>query len=71
MNQPATLLTAKDLLSHPLIPFKSINTIKAHVERGNFPAPIDYGPRHKRWKQSDISDWLSERVGATGGLTPA
>ena len=49
-----TLLTAKDLLSHPEIPYLSLNTIKRHVADGHFPAPIHYGPRCVRWRQSDI-----------------
>ena len=64
------LLTSKDLLLHPEIPYQSLNTIKRRVADGDFPAPILYGPRCVRWRQSDIQAWL-ERVGATGGLTPA
>ena len=61
-----TLLTSKDLLSHPDIPFRSFNTIKAHYEKGDFPKPIHFGPRHLRWKKSDIDAWLDKCMSASG-----
>ena len=33
---------------------------------GQFPAPLQIGPRAVRWPLSEIESWLSERPRATG-----
>ena len=56
-----TLLSYRDLIDDPEIPFHSLNTIKAHIRRGDFPAPVEYGPRLKRWYRDTVEAWKSER----------
>ena len=56
------LLTYKDLLADPEIPFNSLNTIKAHIKRGDFPAPIRYGPRLMRWHVDMIMQWKADHL---------
>ena len=59
-----TLLTYQDLIEDSSIPFNSLNTIKAHIRRGDFPAPIEYGPRLKRWHKDTIEKWKAAHIPA-------
>ena len=38
------------------------------IKEGNFPASIALGPRAVAWLESDIENWICERIGAS---TPA
>ena len=54
------LYSIDDLIADPAIPFRSKNTIKAHIQRGDFPAPVAFGPRLKRWHRDTIEQWKAE-----------
>ena len=43
----------------------SRSTIYARVKAGSFPAPISLGAKAVGWLQSDIDDWIYERVRAS------
>ena len=38
------------------------STIYHHIKGGIFPRPIPLGPRAVGWLESDVSDWIAERV---------
>ena len=40
----------------------SRSTIYARVKCGEFPAPIALGARAVGWLESEIEEWLSERI---------
>lgn len=40
-------------------------TIFLKVRKGEFPKPIKLGARATGWLESDIDDWISERVAAS------
>jgi prophage regulatory protein len=42
----------------------SRSTIYLRVEEGSFPKPISLGARAVGWLESDIENWIGERVGA-------
>lgn len=39
----------------------SRSTIYSYIAKGQFPAPINLGPRTVGWVESEIDDWLSSR----------
>ena len=39
------------------------STIYYWMPKGLFPRPINIGPRKVAWLQSDIDDWMEERIG--------
>lgn len=43
----------------------SRSTIYEMIERGDFPRPIQLAPRAVGWIETEISDWISERITAT------
>lgn len=45
----------------------SCSTIYAGVAAGTFPKPIQLGAQSVGWLESEISDWLRERVAASRG----
>jgi len=38
------------------------STIYLHIKNGTFPRPVPLGPRAVGWLESDVSDWIAERV---------
>jgi prophage regulatory protein len=40
----------------------SRSTIYLRISRGEFPAPINLGGRAVAWLESEITDWIEERV---------
>ena len=38
------------------------STIYLHIKAGTFPRPIPLGPRAVGWLESDVSNWIAERV---------
>lgn len=43
----------------------SRSTIYAKVAAGEFPAPVALGARAVGWVDSEISDWLAQRIEAS------
>jgi prophage regulatory protein len=41
------------------------STIYAYVRNGKFPSPIEVGDRAVGWVQSEISDWVQDRINAS------
>lgn len=39
----------------------SRSTIYNYIAKGQFPAPINLGPRTVGWVESEIDDWLASR----------
>lgn len=40
----------------------SRSTIYLYIKNGAFPKPVPLGPRAVGWLESDIGDWIAERV---------
>ena len=40
----------------------SRSTIYQYVKDGAFPKPVPLGPRAVGWLESDVSEWIAERV---------
>lgn len=38
------------------------STIYHYIKSGTFPRPIPLGPRAVGWLESDVSNWIAERV---------
>jgi len=38
------------------------STIYHHIKAGTFPRPIPLGPRAVGWLESDVSNWIAERI---------
>jgi prophage regulatory protein len=38
------------------------STIYYHIKAGTFPRPVPLGPRAVGWLESDVSNWIAERV---------
>lgn len=38
------------------------STIYHHIKAGIFPRPVPLGPRAVGWLESDVSNWIAERV---------
>lgn len=45
----------------------SRSTIYQRVKDGTFPPPISLGPKAVGWLQSEIEDWIAERVRRSRG----
>lgn len=43
----------------------SRSTLYARVAAGTFPAPVNLGARAVGWIESEISDWLADRIEAS------
>lgn len=41
---------------------RSRSRIYADVRAGNFPKPVNIGPRAVAWLDSEISDWIANRA---------
>ena len=39
-------------------------TIYEMIKAGNFPAPVHLGPRAVAWVESEVEDWMQERIDA-------
>ena len=42
-------------------------TIYRMIGRGEFPAPVQLGPRAVGWREADVVEWLESREQSTGG----
>ena len=62
LKMEKSLLSYRDILDDPEIPVTTINSIKNWIRRGLFPAPIEYGPRLKRFTAASIEKWKAERL---------
>ncbi|MBS0482485.1 MAG: AlpA family phage regulatory protein [Sphingomonadaceae bacterium] len=51
------LLTCQEVMQ--LTGIRSRTTIWRRVQRGSFPAPLDFGFGRLRWKAEDISEWVN------------
>jgi len=51
------LLTCQEVMR--LTGIRSRTTIWRRIQRGAFPAPLDFGAGRLRWKSEDISDWVN------------
>jgi prophage regulatory protein len=38
------------------------STIYLHIQNGTFPRSVPLGPRAVGWLESEINDWIAERV---------
>lgn len=38
------------------------STIYLNIKSGTFPRPVQLGPRAVGWLESEVSDWIAERV---------
>jgi prophage regulatory protein len=45
----------------------SRSTLYAKIQRGEFPAPISLGARAVAWLDSEVAEWISQRVNASRG----
>lgn len=43
------------------------SSIYADIAEGNFPAPISLGARAVGWLESDINQWIEDRIRVTRG----
>lgn len=41
------------------------STIYQHIQAGTFPRPVQLGPRAVGWLESEVSDWITERIAAS------
>jgi prophage regulatory protein len=48
----------------------SRSSVYAKVRSGEFPAPISLGARAVGWLDSEISEWMSDRINASRVLAP-
>ena len=56
---PLSILRMKDLLHRLRL---SRGTINDKVAKGEFPLPINLGPRAVGWLESDIQKWIESRI---------
>lgn len=45
------------------------STIYKYITLGIFPRPIDLGPNASGWLESEIQEWIQERIDAREQLT--
>ena len=45
----------------------SRSTIYLRIQEGSFPKPISLGARAVGWLESDIENWIGERIGKRRG----
>lgn len=45
--------------------------IEDEIRKGNFPQPVRFGPRANRWVESEISQWIHDRVAELRGQVRA
>jgi prophage regulatory protein len=68
---PKHLVSKRALLKQ--IPISGA-TLARRVAAGAFPRPLRIGKRRVAWVQSEVSDWLAERMeerGSTGSENPS
>ncbi len=41
------------------------STIYLYMSKGTFPKPVSLGPRAVGWVESEIEDWLKQRIEAS------
>ncbi len=49
---------------------RSRSSIYADAKVGRFPAPINIGPRAVGWLETEINEWLAERIAASRKMAP-
>ncbi len=45
-------------------------SIYAAIKRGDFPKPIQLGPRSVAWPSGEIDAWIAERIARSRGAQP-
>lgn len=45
------------------------STLYLKISRGEFPKPIKLGARAVGWLESDVSEWIAERVAESRGTS--
>jgi prophage regulatory protein len=45
----------------------SRSSIYQAIQCKNFPAPIPLGPRARGWVESEVEEWLNDRIAKRGG----
>lgn len=45
----------------------SRSTIYQYIKEGAFPKPVPLGLRAVGWLESEVSDWIAERINVTRG----
>lgn len=43
----------------------SRSTIYKKIQDGEFPSPVKVGLRAARWKETAVSQWMADKIGAT------
>jgi prophage regulatory protein len=66
VHRVPTVLRRRQVEAHTGL---SRSTIYARVREGSFPAPISLGAKAVGWLQSDIEDWIAERVRSRRNIT--
>jgi prophage regulatory protein len=64
--KPRRLVREKEVLR--MVPFGR-SSLWSYVQGKTFPAPIRIGPRSIAWLESDIDDWIAERVAESRGAS--
>jgi prophage regulatory protein len=59
---PARLLAVKTVAGLTSLSRHSIYRL---AKQGDFPTPVQVGPRRVAWRQSDVTAWLESRPPAT------
>lgn len=59
MSEVETLLTIHDVADKLKV---SLRTAQALVSSPKFPRPIVFGPRLRRWKASDVAEWIDDQA---------
>lgn len=70
--QPTALLSLRDVVALTTL---RRSTLQRSIDRGEFPAPVQIGPRRIAWKRHEVIAWLDSRPRATqaenGGRSPS
>lgn len=62
MNELAPLLKLEKVLSTTS---QSRTSLYSAMQRGDFPRPVQVGPRRVAWKAKDVAAWVQSRPIAT------
>ena len=63
-SQSPTLIRRPEVLQRCGI---SNSTLHRLINAGNFPAPIQLGPRSVAWVESEVILWIEQRIEASRG----
>ncbi len=64
-QQTITILRAKQLKARTGL---SSSTIYLRIQDGTFPRPISLGARAVGWLESEVTEWIEERIAARVSL---